>query len=381
VRKLYWRPRRVSRLELLVLALLAVGCLVAVEKFLVRERQPDYAEKIAAARLAARAMEAVKAERLRRNPAIDPEADPAGSGLIGALMSPVTTNHGSLPAKQTSANPNFAAVVVDLLKKAGVKEGDTVAIGLSGSFPAINLCVYAAVETLKLRPIAISGASGSQFGANDPDFLWIDMERVLVERQVFSTRSVAASRGGIEDRALGIPREGRKLLDEAIERDGLRAIKPKTYAESLDARMAIYREAAGAAPIKAYVNVGGGTTSVGTRVGRRAFKPGLNVAAPRGPLDVDSVMVRFARDGVPVLHLVQIDELAQRYGLPLQPTKMPAAGQGKVYSKEAYRRSFAAASIALILGAMIGFARLDWGFRLFGGAPRRGGSAPPEPKA
>ena len=82
-----------------------------------------------------------------------------------------------------------------------------------------------------------------------------------------------------------------------------------------------------------------------------------------------------------MLHLVQIDELARRYGLPLQPTKTPAVGQGKVYSKEAYRRSFAAASIALILGAMIGFARLDWGFRLFGGAPRRGGSAPPEPKA
>jgi poly-gamma-glutamate system protein len=371
MKRVYWRPHAISRLELVVLALAAVACLVAVERFPARERQPYYREKIAAARLALRAMETIKAERLRRDPGAITEADPAGSGLIGRVMSPVTTNHGYLQAKQTSANPNFAAVVVDLLRRAGLKEGDAVAIGFSGSFPAINLGVAAAVETLKLRPIAIASASGSQWGANDPDFLWIDMERVLAERQVFAGRSVAASRGGVEDRALGLTREGRKLLDAAIERNGVRAIKVRNYADSVAQRMAIYREAAGDTPIKAYVNVGGGTTSVGTRAGKALFRPGLNLTAPRGAPPVDSVMSRFAAEGVPVIHLVRIEDLAERYGLPLQPQTTPPVGEGKVFFREAYRRGAAAASIGLLLAAMIGFIRLDWGVRLLRVGGRR----------
>jgi poly-gamma-glutamate system protein len=131
-------------------------------------------------------------------------------------MTSVTSNTGSLPAKQTSINPNFAAVVVQLLKRAGLEEGDVVAIGFSGSFPALNVAVMAAVSVLGLKPIIISSNAASQWGANDPDFLWIDWERTLAAKHIFNFRSVAASIGGIEDRGLGMTPEGRRTIVAAI---------------------------------------------------------------------------------------------------------------------------------------------------------------------
>jgi poly-gamma-glutamate system protein len=53
----------------------------------------------------------------------------------------LTTDAGNLEAKQTAINPNWAAVIVDLLQQANVKERDPVAVSFSGSFPALNIAV------------------------------------------------------------------------------------------------------------------------------------------------------------------------------------------------------------------------------------------------
>jgi poly-gamma-glutamate system protein len=213
----YWRPQRVGARALMLVTALAIVALAAVEFIPTRVEQRHYEDKLKAARLAQKAFGVLKTERQRLGIPIDAETDPGESGLVGALMSPVTTNSGHLPAKQTTLNPNWAAVFVGILKAAGLNAGDTVAIGVSGSFPAWNVATFAAVETLKLKPVVIASVSGSQFGANDPRFLWPDMEKLLFDRRVFTFRSVAASRGGLEDRALGLPKDSRALLDEAIK--------------------------------------------------------------------------------------------------------------------------------------------------------------------
>ena len=74
----------------------------------------------------------------------------------------VTSLPGKLANKQMTVNPNFAAAIVQMRKDAGVEKGDFVAVGVSGSFPAFNVCTYTALETLRARPIVIgSGASSS----------------------------------------------------------------------------------------------------------------------------------------------------------------------------------------------------------------------------
>ena len=379
MKKLYWRSRAVSRTKVALVAMCALGGLALVEVVKVRKAQPYLKEKLAASRLARDAMEAVKAERVARHTPIDPETDPAQSGIVGLVISPITTNTASLATKQTSVNPNFAAVAVDLLRKAGVQDGDAVAVGCSGSFPALNIATMAAIQTLGLKPAVISSVSSSQWGANDPGFVWLDMERLLHGKGMLSFRSVAASRGGIEDTAVGLSKQGKQLLDEAIARNGIPALKPKNYAESVNQRMALYAERSGGARIKAYINVGAGAASVGSRIGRRLFKPGLNRTAPKGASAADSVMVRFVHDGVPVINLLHVEALAQTYGFPLQPAAVPVVGEGRAFVRQQYNRWLALAVLVAIGTMLVLGLRSGLSIPLTGIAAPQKPSEPPEP--
>lgn len=364
MKKLYWRPSGISRAELFLIALIALVCLTAVENLPRVRRQAHFAEKVAAAQLASSAMQAIKEEKLRRGITIDPEVDPLGSGMIGSPVTPVTSNTGHLPAKLTTTNPNFAAVVVAMLREAGVNPGDTVAVGVSGSFPALNVATYAALETLQLEPIVIASAASSEWGANDEDYLWLDMEQTLFQKELVRFRSVAASRGGIDDRGFGIGREGRALLDAAIERAQLVKIEPQTLLEAIDARMNVYFEKARDKRIAAYINVGGGSASVGTHVGKKAFRSGVNTTLPRAA--TDSVMTRFVQEGIPVVHLSGVSEIAQRYGLPEAFNLPQRVGVGGVYARVEYNPWFAGLGIVIVLGSMFGFLRFNVGFGSLG---------------
>lgn len=363
MKKLYWRPRGIPASVLVLIAAISLIGLAAVEFFERRQQQPYYAEKARAAKLAAQGMEIIRAERLRINPIIDRTLDPADSGLIGMPMTLVTSDAGLLSSKQTSVNPNFAAVFVQWLRDAGVRSGDSVAVACSGSFPALNICAYAAMRTLNLRPIIISSASASQYGANDPKLLWLDMERVLHEydSEQFPYRAVAASIGGVEDRAVGLSAEGRALLETAIERNGLKMLRSIDFRQSVDQRMAEYAEHAAEGTIKAYLNIGGGTVSVGTSLGMKMVKPGLNRRKPSSGHTVDSVMHRFLDQGVPVIHATHIEQLARTYGLPESPRNMPRPEQGGIFSRKEYNTWLAAGVLLVIVVSLYAFVRSEIG--------------------
>jgi hypothetical protein len=92
-------------------------------------------------------------------------------------------------------------------------------------------------------------------------------------------------------------------------------------------------------------------------------------------MQIDSVMTRFARQGTPVLNLVEIRELARAYGFPMAPTRMPAVGAGTVYGQRRYHRPLAAAVLVAILLAvratvLTGLAPAVARFLQLGGATR-----------
>lgn len=377
MKRLYWRPSSVPRIALVLVALIAMAGLWAVEFLMVVEKQPDYDTKMKAARIAARAFEQIHVERIRLKLPIDEALDPALSGLIGPAMSPIVSNTGFLGSKHTSVNPNFAAVVVDMLTRAGAKRGDPVAVGVSGSFPAINACAYAAIEAMGLQAVVIASVAASQFGASDPQLTWLDMERVLLEQGIVSFRSIATSRGGIQDRGDGHTPEGIQMLDDAMARAGLPMLRPETLEEAVSLRLATYAKYAGEDAFAAYVNIGGGTASVGTSVGKHAFKEGLNLGPPRG-LEQPGVMRHFARLGVPVIHLVNIKHLAERYGLPLEPTTVPKPGVGEVFFRAQYNQLLAWVVLIVILVLLYGTIRMDIGSRVLKSGDSHQTTRPPE---
>ena len=391
MKRIYWRPRAVSRPALLLIALISIAGLLMVERWKVKEEQPYFEEKIKAANLAADAFEVIREERVKLGPPIDPVNDPAETGIIGLAMSPVTSVLGHLSAKQTSTNPNFAAVIVEMLKEAGVQQGDVVAVGVSGSFPALNICTYAALEALGARPLVISSASASQWGANVPPLMWPDMEHLLRDQKrvddegkelppVFNIKSIACSIGGNNDEGEGLTEEGLKLVQATIERNGLTRLNvelPENVKDlppveqaaarmraNIDLRMDMYRDKAKGRPIAAYINVGGGTVSVGKDVGKKMFKSGLNLRPPRDVREIDGVMARFSNDGVPVIHMIRINTLANKFGLPLEPVVAPRLGEGGVFEGIDYSRPLVIGVLAFILMCLYGFIRTDIGFRI-----------------
>jgi poly-gamma-glutamate system protein len=211
------------------------------------------------------------------------------------------------------------------------------------------------------------------------------MEKSLYDNKLISFRSTAASLGGVEDRGLGMDAATIAVLTKGVERCELELITPSdssdTFSQSIDRRMAEYTKKAAGNRIKAYVNVGGGTTSVGKSLGKRLLPSGPNFKLPRAARDIDSVMTRFLANDVPVVHLVRVEELAERYGLNVKAerTEIPDPGAGAVFFRREYNAWYAMAVLAAILASLYAFIRSDWGFRIFQQSSRQKDLGHPEP--
>ena len=379
MRRLYWRPKQIPRPALLALLVASLGLTALVELAGRRASDPYLGEMLAATRAAQEGFDAIKQERQRRGLQLQPSLDPTGSGLIGFQDTATTSVHGSLPSKQTSINPNWAAAFVYEFRRAGVEPGDAVAVGLSGSFPALNLSTLVALEAIGARPLVICSTAASQYGANHPSLLWPTMAHVLRRDGVLETTALGASLGGEDDVAASLGPEGRAALERAIAEAGIDRIgKPRPDQPSSEARtanirerIAIYEAARGDQPIKLYVNVGGSTVSIGRGRARRAFKPGLSDGVSPSPNlpKLASVAAFYADQGTPIMNVTHITDLAAQYGLPLTPHTLPPVGTGGVYTKQIYDRRLAVGSLAVIAFLLALCTRFGHFVSLFGGRP------------
>jgi poly-gamma-glutamate system protein len=363
--RVYWRPSQVPTGALVVLAIISLAGLLMVETMRRQDTTVGYGDLVAAAQQAQDGMARIRELRqpLQR---IDADVDPQDSGMIGVSSSPVTSLAGHLPAKQTTINPNWAAVALKMLREAGVNKGDVVAVAVSGSFPALNLATYAAIEQLEAVPIVISSGSASQWGANVPGLIWIDMSRELRKSGLIKTQEVVGSLGGAEDRGIGVSDRGKDIIRKAIERADLEFLLPANLEESVAKRIALYAEYAKGRPIRAYVNIGGGSASTGPPSIDQYFEPGLITSAQPRAFAVDSVTGHFLKQGVPVLNFSGIATIARRYGLPPTPLLSQPIGSGGVYNTMNYRRWLAGVWVVLILSLIYIVTRISGVISAFG---------------
>jgi poly-gamma-glutamate system protein len=255
------------------------------------------------------------------------------TGLIGLETSSLTTSLGNLEAKRTSTNPNFAGLIVHLLKKVGVGRGDTIAVGASSSFPAMIVATLSAAKALELRPLVISSLGASQWGANTPEFTWLEMSECIRRAGIFHVSPLATALGGENDTGLDMTEEERTLLVEKIKKKGLALLELPDLAMNVRTRMKIYEDGAGGAKIKAFVNIGGSWANLGTDSVVLKLKPGLNdqIEVPM-PLR-RGVIHEMALRKIPVIHLLYIKGLAEQYGLPWDPVPLPKPGDGRLYER------------------------------------------------
>lgn len=299
-----------------LLGLAAISlALYAVTLLATRQVDPASASrKLAVSRKLLLAQDVLRQTRARLGLPLSAD-DRLQTGWIGTKASILTTDPGSLPAKISVTNPNFGAVVLDLLTNVGVRQGDTVAIGMTGSFPALDAAVIMAAEELGAQPVIISSVGASQWGANEPGFTWPVMERALYMAHLIHSRSVAISRGG----SRSLPLETIDALETQARASGLPYLDDRHLSQSIRQHMALYQEAATGKRIAAFVNVGGAVVNVGIQ--------GSQVNAA----DVSTstgILGSFQALGIPTVDLRKIRQLCRQYNLPWNPAAQPPVGAG-----------------------------------------------------
>ncbi|KAA0246887.1 MAG: poly-gamma-glutamate system protein [Ignavibacteriota bacterium] len=346
-----------SKTVLSVLSLLALMAFLAVEYDKEDVKLKFYEQKFEASKLAKEAMDYLKESRMRKGVFVDVINDPNETALIGQDITPITTDRGYIEAKLTATNPNFAAVVVDMLKEAELEKNDVVAVAFTGSFPGLNIAVHSALQTLKLKPIIITSVGASNWGANDPYYTWLDMERSLYNRGIFKNKSVAASIGGGLDRGRGLSPEGRQLIVDAINRNKIEFINEEHLESSIQKRIELYNKYRKKDKIKAFINVGGGISSIGSVENSKFIPTGFSKILPMKNYPVRGLLIYMAEKNIPVIHLLNVNQLAQQYGLPINPSPLPRQGEGEIFIQKRYS-VLLTAGVSLFLTVAIGFVYL-----------------------
>jgi len=234
-------PSAKSNLSLISLMLIAIALFMWVDSSLVFVSKEYFEEKLAASELMKNAELAIKEFRNSKGIYIDEVNDPNRTAMIGDKQSPIVTDRGDLTSKLTSLNPNFAAVIVDMFKKANLKKGDKITVSCTGSFPALNIAVLSAAKVLELDLIIISSVGASMFGATDPNFTWLDMEEFFIQNGIFDYKSIAASIGGRRDLGRGLNKNGRELIINNIKKNNVQLIQEETLEQNIIKKMEIYR--------------------------------------------------------------------------------------------------------------------------------------------
>jgi len=275
----------------------------------------------AAARLMRDGEALIRIAKLQAGVEPDAQAGADPTGLIGGELTGLVTTLGSLEAKRTAANPMWAAVLVRELAARDIGPGDVIAAGFSGSFPGLNLAVMSAARALGVEVLAISSVTSSTWGANQPGFTWPEMEARLVRAGLLPRASIAVTAGGDADVANDLEPDSRALatrIRDASARDlGVPVLAPAGPREAIAQRMACYRRAANGRRIVLYVNVGGTAASLGSSEAVLRLRSGFLPARPFDRSEDRGVMARFAEQGTPVLTLLNIRDLAVRWGIPL----------------------------------------------------------------
>lgn len=288
-------------------------------------------EMTEASRIMSKAVDIIRECREEKGFTLDRDSDINMTGLIGLELSPLTTSLGSLEAKRTSTNPNFAGLIVFLLEESGVRRGDAIAVGASGSFPALIVAALSALKAMDLRPLVICSIGASQWGANNPDFHWLHMHSCLLRKGIFGREPIAVSLGGHKDSEENIIPGGLALLLKETRERGVLFIHEPDLKQNVETRIELYEKKAGRDKVKAFINIGGSWSNIGDDSEILKLKPGLVKTKRIPPLQKRGVLFEMALRKIPVIHLLNIRGLVERYGLPWDPVPLPRPGDGRIY--------------------------------------------------
>ena len=346
-----------------------------------------YYEMTAAANKMKQAQQAIRTEMSRRGIEIDTALDINGTGLIGLEWSGITTTLGNVESKRTSANPDFAALLVKLFKEAGLQKGDTIAANCSSSFPALNLAFIAAADVMGLQPVMVTSIGSSMYGGNREDFTYLDMEQYLYDNNLIQNKTIAYSLGGAGDIGKEFEADVIGRIKERLDGYGLQFLYETSLEKNIENRYAFYMAAAHS-DIKAFINIGGNLLSLGAyndsidneKVQLSTLNPINNPDASVGVCCSHKVVAvgfntlcydakrrgikpsariktglvgKFLQTGMPVFYLLNMKSIAFYYQLPFDPDTLPEIGTAPIYYYHTTQHIWNYVILSMFIAALI----------------------------
>ncbi|MDD4155325.1 MAG: poly-gamma-glutamate system protein [Candidatus Cloacimonetes bacterium] len=349
-----FRPSLKNNWSLIGLAVLSIVLYYIAQSSYTHIQSPWFQEKLQSAQKMDIALKILKNKSIDLGYNIDKINDPNETGVVGTSISTITTSRGTLSERLITLNPNFSAAMVDILKKADLKEGDYVAVGVTGANPGANIALYCALETLKLKPVIITSVGAATYGANRELFTWLDMEKTLLNNSIISFYSEYASIGGSNDLGRGLPPEGRLNLIKAVERNNRILINGINLEDNVNLRLDAYTKLLPEGEkYKAFINLGAGVGSVGSLVNAKIITTGINKRLGEKSFNEPGAMMFFAKKNIQVIHLYNINKIISDYKLPKNSYPLPKPGTGSLFSTKINNVLVASICWIVLLGAII----------------------------
>jgi len=252
-------------------------------------------------------------------PGFDERSDPRRTGLVGQMVSSLTTTPGSWHDKNAAAQPEMAGAVAGYLLRAGVKPGDWIGVNSTSSYPGFTLAALCAAKTLGLKTVLALSYGSSQWGGNVPQFTFPVMLDALREAGLLNVRPDLLTPGGWDDRIR------KHILGEDDPLPVVRALMaerpetclvPEGHRASMLARQTLFAQH----ELKAFVSCGGSWLSMGRRMETAVTLPhGLilpgQIALPPKTWN-RGLIYDFLGKGVPCVHLLFTRGVCADWGLP-----------------------------------------------------------------
>lgn len=279
-------------------------------------RQSDYANEMTqAVDLTIKWFEIIQQQKEIRNIHSDAVSNVPNNFMLGDDYTTTTTTLGTLNAKEISANPEFAALMVRLIKEAGIKEGDKVGVILSGSFPSLSISTLAALQTMKLDALITSSLGASSYGANQEGASWLDMENWMIENGGLTYHSSFVSKGAENDIGLGLGDEGNIILENAAKRNNRKLYSPLCLSQAISDRVNLFTSN----NIRLLINIGGNQAAMGRCTHSVSIPNGFNESIRLCDDENRGVIQEMNAVGIPFINLLNIKELAARYNMDITP--------------------------------------------------------------
>jgi poly-gamma-glutamate system protein len=131
--------------------------------------------------------------------------------------------------------------------------------------------------------------------------------------------------------------DARRTLLAAVERAGVPLLEGRSFADTVrDAAAALGLQSGGA---KLLINVGGAQLALGECPEAEHIPPGLITRTLPCSGSTPGLVHIASQQGIAVLNIFKIRELAQRYGLPLDPVPLPPPGRNRSIYGAARRKA------------------------------------------